>query len=472
MRARPLNDHEPREGEMVLYWMTAARRSAHNHALDHALAIADERELPLLVFEPLRIGYEWACPRFHRWVMDGMEDNAKAFAKAGISYLSYVEPEPDADKGLLEALAKRAAAVVCDDYPAFFLPRMLASAEELFDELGVHAVAVDANGLYPLADTDRVFTTAASFRRHLQKRLPTFDGKLFGAPAAKPRSKRSYDVPDEITERWPSATELPKLTGPGVVDERGGREAGLKLMKRFLDERLAAYGDGRNHPDDDASSGLSPYLHFGHVASHEVFADIVRREDWSRDDLAEKPNGSRNGWWGMSPSAEAFVDELLTWRELGFNGARHMPDFEKFAGLPDWAKKTLDDHRDDTREVYTLERLDAADTDDPIWNAAQRELRQTGRMHNYLRMLWGKRVLEWSSTPEECFERLVELNNRYAIDGRDPNSYSGIGWVLGRYDRAWGPERPVFGKVRYMSSASTKRKLRLRAYLEQFGPES
>ncbi len=171
----------------------------------------------------------------------------------------------------------------------------------------------------------------------------------------------------------------------------------------------------------------------------------------------------------MGPSAEAFLDELVTWRELGYGFCRHEPDYDRYESLPEWARATLEDHASDPREhVYTLDDLAAASTDDELWNAAQRQLLHEGVIHNYLRMLWGKRILEWTRHPRGALEVMIELNNRYALDGRDPNSYSGICWVLGRFDRGW-PERAIFGKVRSMTSASTRRKVKLNEYLARWG---
>jgi deoxyribodipyrimidine photo-lyase len=173
----------------------------------------------------------------------------------------------------------------------------------------------------------------------------------------------------------------------------------------------------------------------------------------------------------MSREAEAFLDELVTWRELGYNRCCLTDDYGRYESLPKWALETLAEHADDRREhLYTLDEFETAATHDELWNAAQRQLIREGRLHNYLRMLWGKKILEWSPSPQQALDVLIHLNNKYAVDGRDPNSYSGIFWVLGRYDRAWGPERAVFGKVRYMSSENTRRKLRLREYLERYGP--
>jgi deoxyribodipyrimidine photo-lyase len=483
-RVRAPSDLPLRDGEYVLYWMVAHRRAAWNHALDRALALCAARDRPLVVLEALRVGYRWASDRLHRFCIDGMADNAADFARAGVTYHAYVEPAPGHGRGLLEALAARAVAVVTDDFPCFFIPRMLEAAGAKLARLGVRLEAVDGNGLYPMRDTDRVFTRAYGFRRHLQKRLPRFfDDRPSAQPFADYR-RPPHPLPAEVTRRWPAASAallegapeplaaLPIDHAVPAVAERGGRRAARDRLAAFVAERYPRYGEGRNHPDDDVASGLSPYLHWGHLSAHEVFARVTEAEGWDPSRLAAEPTGSRSGWWGTSASGESFLDELITWRELGYNAAAHQPGFDRYASLPEWARKTLAEHADDPRpHLYSLEALDEARTHDPIWNAAQRQLRQSGRMHNYLRMLWGKKVLEWSPTPKEALARLIELNNRYALDGRNPNSYSGIFWVFGRYDRAWGPERPIFGKVRYMTSESTRKKLHLKRYLERWGPQ-
>jgi deoxyribodipyrimidine photo-lyase len=196
---------------------------------------------------------------------------------------------------------------------------------------------------------------------------------------------------------------------------------------------------------------------------------VLKREGWLGA-VARRPSGAREGWWGVNPAAEAFLDQIVTWRELGFNMSATRPDeYDRYESLPAWARATLADHANDERtQVYELDVLEAGRTHDPLWNAAQGQLVREGRIHNYLRMLWGKKVLEWSASPQGALAALIELNNKYALDGRDPNSYSGIFWTFGRYDRPWPPERPVFGTVRYMSSANTARKMRVNGYIERY----
>jgi len=454
------------DGDYVLYWMVAARRPRDSWSLDHAVAHAQALGKPLVVFEPLRRGYQWACERFHAFVVEGMDANRRTFEAQGVRYVSYVEPEEGDDKGLLAALADRACLVVTDAFPTYFLPRMVASAAQGIER---RFEVVDTLGIVPLDATPKAFSRAHDFRRWIHKNVrPFLDAFPSRAPLADYDLGRAA-LPD--LSRWLSEEGQQVDTaigGPGAAELKGGHGAAAEKLSDWLGEGLQAYADGRNHPDDDAASGLSPYLHFGHLGSHGLVRAVLDRDAWSPDDLADKPTGKREGWWGCSPEVESFLDECITWREVGHVFAHHEPDHDQYGTLPGWARRTLDDHRDDPRHVYTLDELDGARTDDDIWNAAQTQLVRTGVMHNYLRMLWGKKVLQWSPSPEEAVERLIHLNNAYALDGRDPNSYSGIFWCFGRFDRAWGPERPIFGKVRYMTSDSTRKKLRLKEYLDRW----
>jgi deoxyribodipyrimidine photo-lyase len=459
--------------------MTAARRARHNFALERAVERAALLGRPLVVLEALRVGYRWASDRLHRFALDGMADNAASLRHTPALHYPYVEPAPDAGAGLLAALAARAAVVVTDDYPAFFLPCMVRAAAA---RCPVLLEQVDGNGLYPMRATDRVFTTAASFRRHLQKHLREhLDTRPRADPLAGARLPAPWRLPADIAARWqPASAELlggdpgalaalPIDHEVGVAPIRGGAAAAERALTAFLSRRLDRYDAERNDVEESAASGLSPYLHFGHLSAHEVFERVMQRARWTPAALAPVAHGGREGWWNASPGADAFLDELVTWREIGFNMCAHRDDYDRFESLPAFARATLEDHAGDARpHVYSLSELERAETHDELWNAAQRQLVRHGTIHNYLRMLWGKKVLEWSRTPEEALHALIELNNKYALDGRDPNSYSGILWIFGRYDRAWGPERPIFGKVRYMSTDNTRKKLRVGAYLTRF----
>ncbi len=461
------------DGGFVLYWMVAARRTRHTFALQRAVAIARKARRPLLVLEALRAGYPYASDRLHRFVIDGMADNAARLRAAGVAYHPYVEPRPGDGKGLVAALARHACAVVTDDFPAFFLPKMLAAAAA---QVPCRLEAVDGNGLLPVRVADRAFPTAYAFRRFVQARLAAW---VADAPAPDPLGgpglPRLPGLPDGVAERWPATEESIDLARLPIDHDvppapiRGGEAAARERLHDFVAQRLDAYDADRNHPDRDATSGLSPYLHFGHVSAHEVFAAVA--PGWAAPPEGRRPDGRRDGWWGLDPSREAFLDQLVTWRELSFNRSALREDAATYDGLPPWARRTLEAHALDPRQhLYSLDDLESARTHDPLWNAAQRQLVREGRLHNTLRMLWGKKVLEWSPSPREAFERMTHLNDRYALDGRDPNSAAGIAWCLGLFDRPWGPERPIFGTVRYMSSQNTARKVAVREYLRRHGP--
>jgi len=468
-----------RDGEFVLYWMIASRRTTWNFALDRAVEWAEKLHKPLVILEALRCGYPWASDRMHRFVLDGMAENACRLEDTSVLYYPYLEHTPNAGKGLLAALASHACVVVTDEFPCFFLPRMVASAAR---QVPVLTEVVDSNGLLPLRQAEQAFPTAFAFRRFLQKELPRH---LMEFPKANallnaqlPKAKTLFR---EIMKRWPKASPRLLNSGesvpPGItldhgispVETRGGSTAAQALLRNFLRNKLPTYAEARNEPAQQATSELSPHLHFGHISVHQIFSEVTRQEGWSRDHLAVRATGSRIGWWGASQATEAFLDQVITWRELGFNCCQMRNDYDQFESLPAWALKTLRLHaRDERSYVYTLEKFESAKTHDPLWNAAQTQLLREGRIHNYLRMLWGKKIIEWTRTPEKALQIMLELNNKYALDGRDPNSYSGIFWCLGRYDRPWGPERPVFGTVRYMSSENTARKFNVRDYIRKY----
>jgi deoxyribodipyrimidine photo-lyase len=461
--------------------MTAFRRTESNFALQHARDWAIQLKRPLVVLEGLRSDYPWASDRFHRFVIEGMQDNGHDLAKTPALYYPYVEPTLGAGKGLLVKLAAQACLVVGDDFPCFFHPSMF---RRLADKLPTRFDLVDANCLMPLSLADRTFTVAHSYRRWMQKQLPL---QLEHTPELRPMaaSKTKSLPPAEpaliatFVKRWPVApidrllkpsglNGLPIDKSVAAADTVGGSMAAKSQLKSFLASRIESYDQDRNTPDLQGSTALSAHLHFGHISPHYVFWSLMEQQGWNPS-LLSKPNGKNSGFWGVSPSAEALLDQLCTWREIGFNMCWREANYDQYDSLPDWARSTLAKHAGDPRpNLYSLEQMELAKTHDPIWNAAQRQLVREGRIHNYLRMLWGKKILQWSPTPQTALQSLIHLNNKYALDGRDPNSYSGIFWCLGRYDRAWGPERPIFGSVRYMTSENTAKKHSLKQYLQRF----
>lgn len=480
IRARLGNSAETRpQGKFILYWMSHFRRPFHNFALQRAALWAQDLEKPLLIVESLACGGRWDTLRSHRFVLDGMLDNARRFAKSPAAYFAAIEKAPGELEPLCAALADEACVIAADSFPdcppsalSLTLPQLAPARLEW----------VDSNGLLPLSAPDKIFVTAAHFRRYLQRHLPPF---LADPPLPNPlagiRIPPLEQVPLPLARMRANQKPEDYLSGINLLstpldhaviptDRRGGWQAAEKALREFLKNRLSRYAADRNHPDRCATSELSPYLHHGHISSHQVFQELMDSEGWTPARLALKPTGSREGWWGASPSAEAFLDQLITWRELGYNMCARRPDTHLYESLPPWAIQTLERHARDPRPyLYSLEQFEQAATHDPLWNAAQNQLRRTGLIHNYLRMLWGKKILEWSASPREALEIMLHLNNKYALDGRNPNSLSGIFWVLGRYDHPWPPERLVTGTSRPMSSERTAKKVRLAAYLKEYG---
>jgi deoxyribodipyrimidine photo-lyase len=479
-RIRPLNDkpiHERRD--YVLYWMIGARRLQWNFALQHAVDLAIALKRPLLVFEPLDVTYPWASERLHRFVLDGMAANARVAARTAASYVPYVETVPGGGRGLLRHLATAAAAIVTDDVPACVLPQLLQRAAR---RVPVRLEAVDSNGLIPLSAHGGAFTSARAFRAFVQRTLRSHLTRVpERRPLARlPRTRRLSGAAATLPPPWAadgrhflartsSLATLPIDHGVPPVRTLGGSAAAARRLARFLATGLPRYARGHADPDADCTSHLSPYLHFGHISAHEIFAAVMTRERWTTRALAARGGGQRQGWWGVSDDANLFLDQLVVWRELAFNGAMWIAGSTQYDSLPEWARQTLEAHARDPRRRYPFDVLERAATADEVWNAAERQLVRDGWLHGYLRMLWGKKILEWAPDPPTAIAWMTQLMNRYALDGRDPVSDAGFMWVLGRYDRPW-PPRPVFGTVRSMSSERTRQKRRMSSFLAQYGP--
>jgi deoxyribodipyrimidine photo-lyase len=472
-RRRRLNDRRiRREGEYVLYWAQIYRRLERNHALDYAATCAAELGRPLVVYEGLRLDYPWASRRLHRFVIEGMAANAARAAAAGFNYWPYVERRRDEGRGLLRRLATRACLVVTDDYPCFIVPLQSGA---LAAKVDVAVFAVDSNGIVPLALLGPTVSAAAHLRPRIHKAFAeAWAHRASVAPELPGAARGRVEAPFET---WRPADvgafvdALPLDPLAPVASRVGGVTSGRACLRSFVEERLRGYAERRSEPrslDEGHSSGLSPYLHFGHLSIEGVVEAVLAAGGrWTPDDLRVHNRGKRDGYFGDDPDVNAFLDEAVTWRDVGFqwHRDRRADTASLERSLPGWALATLGAHAADPRpRLYTREELESGVTHDPLWNAAQRELVATGSIHNYLRMLWGKKVIEWSLSPADAYRTLEDLNNRYALDGRDPNSYAGILWCFGLFDRPWPPERRVFGSVRYMSSENTARKFDLAPY--------
>ncbi|MEO1023146.1 MAG: hypothetical protein AAFW89_11440 [Bacteroidota bacterium] len=473
------NSNEPNpDGEYVLYWMQINRRLHYNYALEYAVAWANKLNKPLLIYEALSVDYPWASDRFHKFIMQGMKENLEQCAQQGVSIFTYIEPTSGGGKGLFYQLADRACTIISDEYPVYIIKQ---HNERVAPRLSIPYITVDSNGIIPLGVTEKAPYSAYIFRKVMQKHFREgYEHPPKENPLDDLINRDEVVLPSDFLASYPlaepffedmeqSISGLPIDHTVGFVDMDGTRAGALERLDSFIRFDLMEYDEMRNHPDAKKASGLSPWLHFGKISEYEIVKAALQRQPagWSLDNLTA--NGGKNtGFFNGDKSVQGFLDEVITWREVGFHFAHHVPDYDKFESLPDWVHKTLDEHRQDKRQyVYSLEELAESRTHDEIWNAAQTELRTEGKMHNYLRMLWGKKIIEWTPDYETALEYLIELNNKYAVDGRDPNSYSGIFWCLGRFDRAW-TERPVFGKLRFMSSDSTRKKIKMKEYLARY----
>jgi deoxyribodipyrimidine photo-lyase len=474
-RIRVLNERpiDP-AGAYVLYWMIAARRTRWNFALQRAVQHCVALGKPLVILEPLDVDYPSATDRIHRFVLDGMAATAAVCSKSRAFYYPYVEPTPGHGSGLLKRLSQDACIIITDHYPAFFIPRLVTAAAKVS---AVRVEAVDSNGLIPLAAHGRAFTSARSFRAFVQRELRSHLREFPEEQPLKALPRQTAKIDAGVLQRWPAASNLleRKATLEHLPIDHdvapaaaiGGERTARRRLARFVTSQLGRYAAEHHDPDSDCTSRLSPYLHFGHISAHEVFSAVMTAERWTTRRLATRGGGARDGWWGVSENANVFLDQLTVWRELAFNGCEWVPDYTAYDSLPEWARLTIEAHSSERRLVYDFDTLDAASTADAVWNAAQRQLKAEGWFHGYLRMLWGKKLFEWAPDAPTALTWMEALMNRYSLDGRDPVSYASYGWVLGRYDRPW-PRRPIFGTLRYMSSESTRRKLRMKHFLARY----
>lgn len=437
-------------GAFVLYWPQFFRRADDNAAFELAIAEANARGLPLAVYESLRVDYPYASDRFHAFVLEGAAGEAERYRARGAAYAFFLPRSREEARGVVRALVRQAALLVTDDFPAYLGPAHVAGAARAE---GCPVWAFDDNAVVPLALLAPEQYAARTIRPRVQRRLddwlrPLARGQCDAGPARVDWPFRPLDL--GALDLDPLLASLPLDHGvPRVGALPGGSGAARARLARFVSHWLKRYPE-HNHPDEDTTTGLSPYLHFGMIGAREVALAV-------RD--AKAPAAAR----------DALLEQLLVRRTLSYNLARESPAHATFASVPAWAQAALRQRESDPRtHLYSREQLEAAATSDHVWNAAQRELRATGVVQNYVRMLWGKCVIAWKNKPQEAFDDLVYLNDRWALDGRDPNSYASILWCFGKHDRPWGPARPIFGTVRYMSTAAAIRKLRMDSYLARW----
>lgn len=443
-RFRVLRPGEPDStGRCILYWMQRAQRGRDNPALNLAIELGNQRKLPVLAVFGLTADYPGAQRRHYRFLVQGLVDTNEDLVERGVPLVVRLGP-PDQ---VVEALAResKAALVVGDENPVRIGQTW---RDALAKNLKVPFRIVDADVVVP----SRLFPKQEFAARTIRPKIHRVLAEHL-KPIANPRARIAWEegsVPRGFAIDPEMLMEALQVGGASEIpDYRGGTREALARLKRFLNDRLSSYATERNEPTPYMTSELSAHLHFGHISPLTIA-------------LAVKDSGQEPA------SIDAYLEELIVRRELAINYVARNPKYDQLAGCPRWALQTLADHAGDRREhLYPAERLEAGDTHDPLWNAAQKEMVLTGRMHNYLRMYWAKKILEWSPDAETAFQVALDLNDRYEMDGRDPNGYVGVAWAIGgTHDRPW-PERPIFGKVRFMSYESTRRKFDSRGYIRR-----
>lgn len=427
--------------------MQRAQRGEDNPALDAAIHAANLIGRPVAVFFGLHPGYPNANQRHYSFLIDGLEQTRDAVEKRGAAFV--FRPYPDHD--LISFCSEvRASLVVGDENPLREAEGWRRSAAA---RLKVPFWTVDADVIVPSRFFEKEEYAARTIRPKINRLLPAFL-----VPPANPKARH----------RWPEG----KRPSSGTIDKArlmrvlpldrsaspvegvtGGAREAKRALKRFIDQRLANYDTDRNKPEITGTSELSHFLHFGQISPLRVALEVSSAE---------------------APAGAAFLEELIVRRELAINYVARNPHYDSLKGCHEWARKTLAEHAADEREyLYDAERFESATTHDPLWNAAQSEMVKTGRMHGFMRMYWAKKILEWTSSPEEAFDIAVRLNDRYELDGRDPNGYTGVAWAIGgKHDRPWGPARPVFGLIRYMNARGCARKFDVDAYISRVGEMS
>ena len=442
-RIRRLNEKNVREGDYVLYWMQSSQRARFNHALEYGIQRANELDQRLLVVFGLTDGYPEANLRHYAFMLEGLQDVRDALKERGIKM---VVRRGFPDEVALDA-GKDASLIVTDR--GYMRPQR-EWREKVAAEAGCLVEQVESDVVVPveLASGKRE-TAARTLRPRIHKHLEDFLVELTPTPIGKQSMNMDESGMDlDDIESVLEDMDLDRSVEPLSHLYRGGATEAGRMLDRFLENSFSTYVKNRNQPQTDDVSHMSKYLHFGHVSPVQL-ALAVRDSGAPKEDV------------------DSYLEEVIVRRELSMNFVYYTPDYDSYSSLPDWAKKTLEEHKDDEREnSYTREQLENSETHDPYWNAAMDEMRYTGYMHNYMRMYWGKKVLEWSNTPEYAYRTTLYLNNKYFLDGRDPNSYANVSWVFGQHDRGW-KEREVYGKVRYMSSGGLERKAKPEQYVEK-----
>lgn len=434
-------------GKCVVYWMERAQRGVDNHAIDLAVAISNQLALPLVVYFAGISNFPHANLRHYAFLQQGLPDIAEDLASRNISYVMRCAPHDSRERFLSDV----SAAICIGDENPLRIPESWRA--ELARSISIPFWTVDTEVIVPSKLIVKAQFGAYTIRPRLYRLLPEFLVPYANPDAdltwKRPEGLQADSVHKDMTAGW---KDLDRTVQP-VAQWVGGTHAGLKRLHLFTTHMLSQYESKRNKPETDGTSAMSPYLHFGQVGSQTIALAVAKAAE-------HDPS--------LQSAKESYFNELIAWRELAVNFVKYNPHYDSYEAAEDWAKKTISEHiRDEREHIYTLDQLESGSTHDTLWNAAQTQMVVSGWMHNYMRMYWAKKILEWTPDVETAMTYAVHLNDKYFLDGRDPDGYAGIAWaILGKFDRAWGI-RPIFGKRRYMSGASTGKKFDSKLYIRQ-----
>ncbi len=443
-RIQPLTSLSDRKGDHVVYWMQQSQRAEYNHALEFAIQQANRLGQGLLVVFGLTDSYPEANLRHYRFMLEGLRETASTLAQRGIKMI--VRKGHPAE--IAVSATRRASLMVCD---RGYLRHQKTWRDQVARQAPCPVIQVESDAIMPVgAVSQKAEYAARTIRPKILRQLADYLVELTPTPVDHP----SLNLPNKGLDLQGIDGILSQLKlDSGVVPVsrffKGGTSQAKTLFEDFMNNRLARYRLNHNQPQTDDTSRMSPYLHFGQISPLYLALQIKSLPA------------------SLELEIEAYLEELIVRRELAVNFTEYTPGYDCFDAIPRWARETLARHQKDRRPyVYTQKQLEDAQTHDPYWNAAMREMKQTGFMHTYMRMYWGKKIIEWSETPEQAFKTTLALNNKYLLDGRDPNSYAGVAWNYGVHDRAW-VERPVFGKIRYMAASGLERKCDIAGYVKK-----
>jgi deoxyribodipyrimidine photo-lyase len=450
-RIRAWNGKPVGRAEYVVYWSQATRRADDNVALEYAVKRANELGLPVVVYESLRTDYPYASDRVHSFVLACARDSQAKLRARGIDHGFFLPRNAEEARGVAGKVFSRAALVVSDDNPSFIFPKQNWAAAK---RAPCSYLTVDDSAIVPLALIPAHESQARTIRPKL---LAMLDQWLAPVKTYAPKVKSAIEWPfdpidfaREDIDTLVARCDIDHDVAP-VADRPGGSRAAHARLSSFLRGHGKDYDQSRDTPDEGATSGLSPYLHFGAISARACIL-AARDAGLSKDAL------------------DAFIEQLVVRRGLAFNHAARVPNHATWEAVPAWAKQTLAEHaKDDRPDASPPAKLEKAKSEDDIWNAAQRELMIRGRMHNAVRMFWGKRLIQLCKRPRDAFELAVRCFDRYALDGRDPNTYAGIGWCFGLHDRPF-PERAIYGTVRPMGTGALKKRFDVKAWAASIPP--